>query len=176
MTAPTAPVPASSLAAVALGDLARECATTRRVLERAPLDAHATWRPHAKSMSLGDLCAHVANIPNWGVVTLASEGLDFAGPMPPRAPIPTTTAELVAVWDDQVARLAAALDAADDAALGTTWTARAGEHVVFALPRSAVIRQMVLSHMIHHRGQLAVYLRLLDVPVPAIYGNSADER
>lgn len=174
MTAPTAP--SASLAAVALGDLVRECATTRRVLERAPLAEHAAWRPHARSMSLGDLCAHLANIPNWGVVTLATEGLDFAGPMPPRAPIPTTAEELVAVWDDQVSKFTAALDAADDAALGTTWTARSGEHVAFAMPRSAVLRQLVVSHMIHHRAQLAVYLRLLDVPVPAIYGNSADER
>ena len=161
---------------VALGDLARECATTRRVLERAPLDARADWRPHPRSMSLGDLCAHLVNIPNWGVVTLATEGLDFTGPMPPRAPIPTTTAELVAGWDVQVAALTAALAGADEAALGTTWTARAGEQVVFAMPRGAVIRQMVLSHMIHHRAQLGLYLRLLDVPVPAIYGNSADER
>lgn len=159
---------------IALGDLEHELATTRRVLQRVP-EAHFDYKPHAKSMSLRELASHTANIPGWGSTTLSTEELDFAQPME-QPPVPQTTAELVAAFDAGAAMLRDAVGAADDAALRATWTARQGEHVVFSLPRVGVLRGFIVSHLIHHRAQLGVYLRLLDVPVPSMYGPTADER
>ena len=158
---------------IALGDLEHELATTRRVLERVPTE-HFGYRPHPKSMTLGELAGHTANIPGWGTMTLTSEELDFAQPME-QPPAPTSTAELVAAFDAGTALLRDAIGAAEDEALRATWTARRGEHVVFALPRVGVLRGFIVSHMVHHRAQLGVYLRLLDLPVPSMYGPTADE-
>ncbi len=169
----TTAAPAASLAQIALGDLAHEIANTRRVLERVPDDQFA-WKPHAKSMSLGELAQHTANIPGWGTYTLSSNELDFAAPMPPQES-PGSSAALVAALDAGKAQLLDMLAAASDETLLETWTARKGEHVVFALPRVQVLRSMILNHLIHHRAQLGVYLRLLDVPVPGVYGPTADE-
>lgn len=167
--APAAP----TLAQVALGDFEQEVATTRRVLERVP-DARWDFKPHEKSMTLGQLAGHVANLLNWGIHMTAEEGVDFAAPpaVPPR---PADRAELLAAFDAAVARLHAALRGAGDEALGRSYTVRRGEQVMMAAPRAAMIRGWVLSHIIHHRGQLTVYLRLLDVPVPSVYGPTADE-
>lgn len=161
------------LAQIALGDLDHELRTTRRVLARVPMD-RADWKPHERSMTLGQLAAHLAGVPAWGTMTLTTEELDFAQPTP-RPPAPTTTDELLATFDVGAARLQELVAAAGDEALRERWTARNGEHVVFALPRVGVLRGFILSHMIHHRAQLGVYLRLLDVPVPSMYGPSADE-
>lgn len=175
MPAPAAPPPRPALAQLALGDFEHELATTRRVLERMP-DAHWDYKPHPRSMALGQLAAHLANIPRWGVMTLSGSELDFGTGAPPRqAELPATRDAVLAHFDAQAAEARSALAGADDAHLGGTYTVRRGERVVMAMPRAAMLRAMILSHMIHHRGQLSVYLRLLDVPVPSIYGPSADE-
>ena len=149
-----------------------EAATTRKVLERLP-EARFAWQPHAKSMSLHDLAAHVANIFAWGPMTLTTNELDVAGPFEPRRF--ATTAALLAEFDKNVAEYRTALAKATDADLFASWTFRAGPKVFFTQPKVAVLRGFVMNHLIHHRGQLSVYLRLLDVPVPSIYGPSADD-
>ena len=158
---------------IALGDLEHELATTRRVLERVPT-AHLGYKPHEKSFTLQQLAAHTANISGWGTTTMTTDALDFAQPMEQPA-LPTTTEELVAAFDAGAARLRAAIEGASDEALRATWTARRGERVIFALPRVGVLRGFIVSHLIHHRAQLGVYLRLLDLPVPSMYGPTADE-
>ena len=163
----------ATLRSIALADLEHELATTRRVLERVPEDRF-DWRPHAKSMSMGGLATHLANIPGWGVATLTLPGLDFAT-LPPPAALPNLGAVLAA-YDAAHAQLRAALaEHGSDAELTTTWVGTRGDQVMLQLPRVALMRSFVISHMAHHRGQLSVYLRLCDVPVPAIYGPTADE-
>ena len=157
----------------AFGDFEHELAGARRVLERVP-EEHLAWKPHPKSFSLGELATHVATIPFWGTMTLQTEELDFAQPQPPN-PVATSREELLARFDKNAADALAAMEAAEPAAFGQPWTLRVGEKVIFSQPRAGVMRGFVISHLIHHRAQLAVYLRLLDVPVPALYGPSADE-
>ena len=157
----------------ALADLQHEIATTR-LLERVP-DEHLDWKPHPKSVSLGGLAVHLVNLPHWSTMILQQDELDVAAPGPPRSEGPSGRDEVLRAFDDNAARLQSALESADAGALGEEWTLRRGDHVIFRQPRAAVLRGMGISHMIHHRGQLSVYLRLLDVPVPPIYGPSADE-
>lgn len=164
----------SALKQAILGDLDHEVATTRRVLERAP-DEHYGWRPHDRSWTLGELCAHLQNLLFWQRLVLEQDAFDLAANPPPRT-VPETREELLRLFDEQKQALDAAIAEIDDDALGRTWTLRRGDKVVFARPRAAVLRGMGISHMVHHRGQLSVYLRLLGVPVPATYGPSADEQ
>lgn len=172
MDTTTAP---SSLKQVAIGDLEHELGQTRRVLERVP-DERFAWKPHPKSWSLGSLATHLANLPHWTVAVLAADSFDLATiPPPDPAGAPKSRDEVLRRFDDNVAEVRRALEAADDEALGRTWTLRKGEHVVMSMPRAAAIRAVGISHIIHHRGQMTVYLRLLDVPVPGLYGPSADE-
>lgn len=154
-------------------DLENEWNLTRKVLERLP-EKDFAWKPHERSMSLGQLAAHVANIVYWQEMTLSQDGIDLAK-LPPDRHIPATTAELVSIFDKNVAAARAAFATATDASLEETWTLRMGDKVFFALPRRAVFRTMCLSHLIHHRAQLLIYMRMLGVPVPAVYGPSADE-
>lgn len=165
--------PSPTLAQVSLGDLEHELATTRRVLERVP-DARWDWKPHEKSMALGQLAGHVSNLLNWGTHTMSAAEVDFAAPpaVPPR---PADRAALLAAFDAGAERLLAGVTGAGDEVLGQTYTVRRGEQVMMAMPRAAMLRGMILSHIIHHRGQLTVYLRLLDIPVPPVYGPTADE-
>jgi uncharacterized damage-inducible protein DinB len=165
-----------SLKQDALGDFEHELATTRRVLERLPEDQFG-WKPHEKSMSLGRLATHVSTLLRWQSSIFESEEFDIGGdtPPPPLAE-PASRAELLRTFDGNVAAAREALDRADEATLRGPWSLRQGEKVLFTMPRVAVIRTMVLNHMINHRAQLCVYLRLLNIPVPAIYGPSADER
>lgn len=156
-----------------LPEFDHEMRGTRRVLERVPLERY-DWTPHAKSFSLGRLANHLATIPRWGVVALTAPEFDFAQPGPAATPA-TTQEALLAAFDEKVAAARGALSGASDAALGEPWTLRNGDHVVFTLPRAVVLRNMVLNHNVHHRGQMTVCLRLLDVPVPGLYGPSADE-
>lgn len=165
------PVP---LRHAALGDLERELATTRRVLDRVP-DAHLDWRPHEKSMTLGGLATHIANLLSWQQAILHAEEYDFATAPPPRRSLPSRD-EVLALFDENAEALKGGLAESDDARLRERWTLRHGEHVIVEAPRAAVLRSTILSHIIHHRGQLTVYLRLLDVPVPPVYGPTADER
>jgi uncharacterized damage-inducible protein DinB len=163
-----------SLKGIAFGDLEQELATTRRVLERVPED-RLDWTPHPKSMSLGKLAMHVATLPFYGETLVQSDEFDFATTSSPNIEGVTSRAELLETFETRVAALREALARTEDTALGEPWTLRNGEHVIFTLPRLAVMRGMMISHMIHHRAQLGVYLRLLDVPVPSMYGPSADE-
>lgn len=150
-----------------------ETNTTRRALERVPND-RLRWTPHAKSMSLGALAGHLAGVVGWGQATLTRSEFDLAGSTNQTAA--ASTAAVLAEFDDIVAKTRAALVAISDAQLMEPWALKQGPQTIFTMPRVAVWRSFVLNHLIHHRGQLSVYLRLLDVAVPAIYGPSADER
>lgn len=165
-----------SLSQALLPEFDHEMAGLRSVLARIPADRF-DFRPHPKSFTLGQLGHHLATVPAWAAGTLATTELDFASPevkamMPPPA---TSPAELLAVFDRGAAQAREALARTSDADFAAVWTGRNGDRTVFALPRLAVLRSFVLNHAIHHRGQLTVYLRLLDLPVPALYGPSADE-
>jgi uncharacterized damage-inducible protein DinB len=154
-----------------LQELEQEAQTTRRVLERVP-DAHLGWKPHVKSMSLGQLALHIAAGP--GMV--AELALQSSVPLPEfTQPSATSAAELLATLDESVARAKALLEGMDDATFGQTWRVMHNEQEVMAMPRGALLRMILLNHWYHHRGQLSVYLRQLNVPVPSIYGPSADE-
>ena len=153
-------------------DWPRELAVTRRMLSRVPTE-HFDWKPHPKSMTLGTLVAHLVNLLNWQLVTLTEDQFDFANPSS-RAPIPSTTEESLQIFDDYAARVHEALGGIDASTLAKLWTLRNGDQVIFEQPKAAVFRTGI-SHIVHHRGQLSVYLRLLDVPVPPSYGPTADE-
>ena len=155
-----------------LAELEQEAATTRRVLERIP-QAHLTWRPHPKSMSLGQLALHVATVPGL-VAELAA--MDVV-PVPPAfvQPEAATSAELVPALTDSVARARQALGGFDDARMGATWRLESGGREVMVMPRVAFVRAIMLNHWYHHLGQFLVYLRLLEQPVPSVYGPTADE-
>ncbi|HSW30497.1 MAG TPA: DinB family protein [Longimicrobiales bacterium] len=158
--------------AMLLPEFDQEMDNTRKVLERIPAGS-MDFRPHARSWTLRELAGHVANIPAWAHVTLGTTELDFAQPFP--RPRLDTPADILALFDGERALSRAALEEATGDDLGVPWTLRAGEQVLFTMPRGAVLRTFVMNHVIHHRAQLTVYLRLLDVPVPGMYGPSADE-
>lgn len=159
-----------------LPEFDQEMATTRKLLARVP-DDRAGWKPHDKSMSLGRLATHVAELAGWGPTILGQESLDLAPPggggYQPRTL--ESGREIVELFDANVPKTRAAIESAEDAELMQPWTLLKGGEVIFKLPRIAVLRTLLFSHVIHHRGQLSVYLRLNDVPVPSIYGPSADE-
>jgi uncharacterized damage-inducible protein DinB len=153
-----------------------EMANTRKTLERVPDDKFG-WKPHEKSMSMGNLATHLANIPGWGYHTLATETLDLNPPggEPMPSPKANTREEVLAMFDQNIAQARAAIAAASDEQLLHPWSLLVGGQTIFTLPRVAALRAFVLSHNVHHRAQLGVYLRLNDIPVPSIYGPSADE-
>jgi uncharacterized damage-inducible protein DinB len=153
-------------------ELLREAKTTRRLLERVP-DEKLAWTPHAKSRPLGALAWHMAIIPQRIVRFAQQDEVDVMTVAP--APAPASAAEIVAAFDANVLEAAAILRGFDDDALGRTFTFRRGGAVILTAPKAAFLRTVLLNHSVHHRGQLSVYLRLLDVPVPSIYGPSADE-
>jgi uncharacterized damage-inducible protein DinB len=150
----------------------REIKTTRKLLERVPMDKF-TWAPHEKSMPLGRLASHIAEMPSWVTGTVQLEFMDIDANYKPW--IAASRDELLSKFDSYAAEAGKALSGVSDEDLGKRWALRMGGQELFAAPREEVIRTLVLSHIIHHRGQLSVYLRLLDVPVPSIYGPSADE-
>jgi uncharacterized damage-inducible protein DinB len=164
-----------SIAQTSLGDLQHEMDGTRRVLERYPV-GHAEFAPHPKSMTLGKLAAHVASLPWLGSIALSVPEFDVTTPQPEQPAPPTDGAGMAALFDGHWQQFKADLGAASDDSLRETWTLKAGDHTIMALPRVAVLRNLLISHMIHHRAQLTVYYRMLDVPVPGLYGPSADER
>ena len=155
-----------------LPEFDHEMSKTRTVLERVP-EEKFEWRPHAKSFSLGALATHVATLPMWGTETLTRSEIDV-GSQPPLTALPSRT-DLLAAFDTNVAASRAALSGKTDAELMSMWSLKRHGKTIFSMPKATVLRSFVLSHVIHHRAQLTVYLRLLDVPVPAIYGPSADE-
>jgi uncharacterized damage-inducible protein DinB len=155
-----------------LAELEQEAQTTRRVLERIP-QAHLSWKPHPKSMSLGQLALHVATVPG-NVAELAARDLV---PEPPTfvQPEAATASELVPTLTASVARAKELLGGFDDARMAETWRLEAGGKELLAMPRVGVVRAIMLNHWYHHRGQLLVYLRLLNQSVPSVYGPTADE-
>jgi uncharacterized damage-inducible protein DinB len=155
-----------------LADYDHEMGTTRRLLERLP-DDKLDWKPHDKSMSLGGLATHVSRIPSWGGTILNDPFFDLAEAPPPDAEL-ASRAAILASFDDTRTRTRGWMDKIDGE-YNSLWTLKRGGQQIFSVPRVSAFRNFVLHHIIHHRGQLSVYLRLNDVPVPAIYGPSADE-
>lgn len=165
-----------SLSENLLPEFDHEMANTRKTLERIPDDKFA-WKPHEKSMAMGDLGTHLANLLVWVTLTINDDSFDLA---PPDAPAPRATPtqsqqELLEVFDKNLAEARQTLAAASDEELLKPWTLLHGGQQVFSMPKIAVLRSFVMNHTIHHRAQLGVYLRLNDIAVPSIYGPSADE-
>jgi uncharacterized damage-inducible protein DinB len=149
-----------------------EIGTTRKLLERIPGEK-LTWKPHARSMSLGGLGTHLASLPLWAGTILNESFFDLATG-PPHTAEKGSRTEILAAFDENATRARAWMDKSDAEYLGR-WALRRGGQEMFSMPRVAALRSFVFSHIIHHRGQLSVYLRLNDIPVPAIYGPTADE-
>jgi uncharacterized damage-inducible protein DinB len=157
-----------------LPEFDQEMATTRRVLERVP-DDRLGWKPHAKSWSMSELASHIANMIGWAEVTMNATEFDVMSVTPEQAnPTAKSRAELLSVFDANIVKVRAALNKSD-AEYFVPWSLKAGAKVQFTMPRAACVRSFVMNHVIHHRGQLSVYLRLNNIPVPSIYGPSADE-
>ena len=155
-----------------LPEFDHEMTVTRKLLERVP-DDRFTWKPHSKSYAVGALAQHLATIPMWGLRTLSDTEIDVAL-MPPASQL-ATTGDVLALFDGYASSARAALVGKSDAELKVHWALKRDGHVIFSMPKHAVWRSFVMSHLIHHRAQLGVYLRLLDIPVPSSYGPSADE-
>ncbi|MGA2324882.1 MAG: DinB family protein [Bryobacteraceae bacterium] len=160
------------LADALIAELEQEVKTTRTLLGRVP-DDKLSWKPHAKSMTLGQLANHIATIPGGVAGFAARDSVDYGTFSPP--PQAATAAAILAVFEESAARAKAILGEMDDAALMKEWSLLKGGQTLTTMPRVGIFRYVLLNHLYHHRGQLSVYLRLLDVPVPAIYGPSADE-
>jgi uncharacterized damage-inducible protein DinB len=158
-----------------LPEFDHEMANTRKTLERIP-DDKFDWKPHEKSSTMGGLATHLANLPSWAGYTIDKDALDIApNGEPVRATPLNSQAEVLETFDKNVAAGRAALAAASDEHLFSPWTLQANGKTLLTMPRVAVLRGFVMNHLIHHRAQLGVYLRLNDIPVPSIYGPSADE-
>jgi uncharacterized damage-inducible protein DinB len=157
-----------------IAELKHESSLTRKMLEKVPME-NASWKPHEKSMTLGRLATHVAEIPHWISDIINGAEYDFAAH--PFSPVVAASQEdLVGICDSRTDAALKDLAAADEPLFNNTWTVRRGEQVFFTLPKKVAIRGWGMSHLYHHRGQLSVYLRLLDIPVPGMYGPSADEK
>ncbi len=166
-----------TIAASLLPEFDHEMGQTRKLFQRIP-DAAAGWKPHRKSYSMGDLVTHLANLPTWAEVTLRRSEFDLDPPdgsAPPR-PAFTTMATAIATLDTNVAHAHQIIAETSDADFMASWTLRNRGQDVFSLPRIAVYRSFIMNHIIHHRGQLTVYLRQNDIPLPPLYGPTADER
>jgi uncharacterized damage-inducible protein DinB len=154
-----------------LPEFDREMTTTRKLLERVP-EERFDWKPHAKSMSLGALSTHIATLPFLAEMTIKQSELEISGTL--RDPAASKT-DLLSTFDRNVARARSALVGRTDAELMAPWTLKHGGRTVFSMPKASVLRFSFLNHLVHHRGQLSVYLRLQEVPLPSVYGPSADE-
>jgi uncharacterized damage-inducible protein DinB len=153
-----------------IAELQHEAATTRKMLERVPQDALA-WKPHEKSRTLGEIAAHLANLPGLFIATLNRDEFDRNEYQSAVDTIP----DILATFDVNLASALEVLKTQSDEQMLTPWRYKYAEQVIFEIPRLAVIRVMALNHLIHHRGQLSVYLRLLNVALPPVYGLTADE-
>jgi uncharacterized damage-inducible protein DinB len=154
----------------------QEMANTRKILERVP-DDKLDWRPHEKSMTVGKLASHLAWFPGWTTGIFQKESVDVAPPGAPQLQLSVANSrkEILEMFDRDLPKARAAIAQASDADLSQMWTLLKGGKTIFSLPRIAALRGMVMNHMIHHRAQLGIYLRLNNIPLPAIYGPSADE-
>jgi uncharacterized damage-inducible protein DinB len=174
MTAACATLCAMGIKEGLLAEFDHEVATTRKLLERVPDDGQKlSWKPHTRSMSLGGLATHLATLPTWSERILNDTFFDLAA-APPNLEEKTSRGAILAAFDENTKRARTWMDKTD-AEYMARWSLRRGTQEMFSLPRIAALRSFVMNHMIHHRGQLSVYLRLNDVPVPSIYGPSADE-
>lgn len=159
-----------------LPEFDHEMALTRKTLERVP-EGKPDWKPHEKSMTISRLAGHLAELPGFALMTIQNDSFNVAPPGggSRQRTVMTSRKQLLEVFDKNVAAARAAIAGASDEHMGQMWTLRAGEKTIFSMPRAGILRAMILSHTIHHRAQLGVYLRLNGVPVPSIYGPSADE-
>lgn len=172
MSTETAPA-TNFIASARVAEMEHEAATTRKVLERIPVEKF-DWKPHEKSMGFKQLASHAAEIFAWTIPSVQDAELDFAK-WEYKPFDPATTEDLLDFFDKNVEGALEVLRNTPDSVFMETWSLRNGDEIYFTLPKAAVMRSFVMNHMIHHRGQLSVYLRLNDIPVPAIYGPSADE-
>jgi uncharacterized damage-inducible protein DinB len=169
----TATAKSFNIATGLLGELEHEIATTRKCLERIPENLF-DYKPHEKSMTMGKLATHTAEMLTWVTTTCTTDALDFAaGDYKPFEP--KTTAELLEYLDKHSAEAIEALKNTSDEDMRKPWSLKNGEHTIFTMPKIATLRTFCMNHVWHHRGQLTVYMRLNDIPVPSIYGPSADE-
>jgi uncharacterized damage-inducible protein DinB len=162
---------------VFLAEFDHEIANTRKTLERVP-ESKFDWQPHEKSYTMKALASHLANIPSWTPMTLQQDSFDVAPPggEPMKTPEAKSTSHLLEMFDENVTAARGAIAATSDEDFQKSWSLLGGGQVYFTMPRTAVLRSFIFNHMIHHRAQLTVYLRLNDIPVPALYGPSADEQ
>lgn len=158
-----------------LPEFDQEMTSTRKTLERVP-DEKFSWKPHEKSFPMGNLAGHLANLPSWASLAINQDSLDLApGGVPVTTPPINSTAEVLETFDKNVASARAAIAGAADDHLFQPWALMMNGKTLMSLPRAVVLRSFVMNHLIHHRAQLGVYLRLNDIAVPSIYGPSADE-
>jgi uncharacterized damage-inducible protein DinB len=169
---PQVPHESRTISQSMLPELEHEMANTRKSLERVPEDK-LSFKPHPKSMTLGALATHLATINHWAEAIVGQDTFDVST-APPTVEL-KSRAEILAAFDKNLATAQKAIAGANDAHMLKPWTLKAGSHTVLTMPRVAVLRSFIMSHTVHHRAQLGVYLRLNDVPVPSIYGPSADE-
>ena len=158
-----------------IAELKREAGSTKKMLSRVPIDKLA-WKPHEKSNSLEQLAKHIANLPNSLYLTLTTEERDVLNSgIPPLPPI-TSNEQLMTLFENGIEKSLAALEKISDTKMKQNWVLRAGNHILVSASREEAIRTTYFNHIVHHRGQLSVYLRLLDIPVPGVYGPTADEK
>jgi len=157
-----------------LPEFDQETAATRRVLERVP-DAALAWRPHPKSFNLGELATHLSRIPHWGTLILTRDGYDLATSGPRGAALPTA-ADVLTQFDANVREVRTTLIEMTDSQLLQPWKLQRGDRVVLSVPKVSALRGFVVHHLVHHRGQMTVYLRMNDIPLPPLYGSTADEQ
>lgn len=160
-----------SLSEPLIAELQYEAAATRKMLERVPQDSLA-WKPHEKSRTLGEIAAHIANLPGIFITPLDRDEFDRDEY---KSAATDSVSDILETFDKNISSALEILKTQADERLLASWRYKYGEQVIFEIPRLAVIRAMALNHLIHHRGQLSVYLRLLDVPLPSVYGPTADE-
>lgn len=157
-----------------IAELKYESTLTKKILERVPMD-RKDWKPHEKSMTLGRLATHIAQIPHWITDIIKIDDYDFAARIP-KADTATSNEELMHIYQEILDNAIRDLNQMSDEDLNKRWIVRVGDRLMYDTPKKVALRGWAYSHLVHHRGQLSVYLRLLDIPVPGIYGPSADER
>ena len=157
-----------------IGELKHESGNTRKLLERVPFD-NPSWLPHEKSMTICRLATHIAELPVWVSRILSTDEFDFAAHTF-KSHVAPGQQELMKIFDENLNAAVESLQQATDEEFSKIWTLRRGDVIVAQIPKKVAIRNITLNHIVHHRGQLTVYLRLLNVPVPGLYGPSADER
>jgi uncharacterized damage-inducible protein DinB len=163
-----------SIAEKYLAELKQEAATTRKILKIVPVEK-GDWKPHVKNFSLLQLATHVAELPSYLTMTISQDEMDFAKSNY-KPPVPASNAELLSIFEKNLKNAEEALSGCSDDEMGKNWTMRNGDTIFFSSPKASVLRSLCLNHLVHHRAQLGLYLRLLDIPIPGSYGPSADDK